>query len=140
MNVGAFLTSVKAQLCGPEDPGHDSHEEVEAMRDVEAYARSTGGLGGGGTVVQAYGDTKNEITVWLNPHYNDPIIVTVKTGRTVWAHADSFDEKVTDSWKRLDDPEEQHWASHKHAVAVDTIIRRHFAAQLSGGTPRHSKH
>lgn len=140
MNVGAFLTRARALIAGAEDPGHDTPQEIAAMTEVESYARSTGPLGGGGTMVRAFGDAKKEITVWLSPHYDDPIILKVTAQRTLWAHADSEDDPNQDKWKRLDDAKEQNWASHKHAVAADAIIRRHFAAQLKASAPAPSKH
>jgi hypothetical protein len=129
-STGALLNAAKAWGCRPEDPGHDSPLEMAAMLEVEQYARGTGPLGGGGTTVRAWGKSVSEVTAWLSPHYDDPIIVSVKAGRTLWAFADSADEKPPEhAWMRLDKPPEQ-YASLRHAQAADRIIRTQFAAHL----------
>ncbi len=127
VNSSTFLmlrAAVSAFTGRITDPGHDSAEEIKAMEQIEAYARTTGPLGGGGTVVQMMGENVKSVVAWISPHMDDPIIVRVKAGETIWAHADSFEEGlIAREWMPL---KESNWASHKHAVRTDEIIRSIF--------------
>lgn len=113
------------------DEGFESPEEISAVKEIEAYANSTGPFGGG-TVVRAYGAAKDEITVWLNPHGDAPVKIVVTQGRTVFTHTNDIDAYVPDNrWNRLGDPTDERSQSHLHADAVDRIVRRVFASQLA---------
>lgn len=137
LNSSAFLNFITARNVFTSripDPGHDSPEEITAMKQIEAYARNTGPLGGGGTAVQLMGENARAVVAWMSPHFDDPIIIRVKADCTFWAHADSFDEGLkTNDWMRLH--VDGNWASHRHAVRADEIIRNvfpQFSVQRNG--------
>jgi hypothetical protein len=106
------------------DPGHDSPQEQAACTAVEKYARSTGPLGGGGSIVQAFENNgRTVVGVWMNPHFDDPIVVRLSANRTLWAYCDNPDNGLPParSWKSF--ASAALWAEGKHVVAIDQMIR-----------------